>query len=217
MNKTVVGGLMALLLGAVPAFSATIDVGNHVLFEDMADQQIQISVVPGDPVEQTAGMDLFAQIGDGGPSLPPPVTGTIDGPEFTGADMETGTIWTDPVPTPIDIWPGGQVLVGGIVLRTSGSTVPADGLLVTLTVDTTGFFATDGNNPWELKLDQTIDPAGTALLDNSVPSPQPIPLDITNGTITLVPIPEPSTIVMLLGVLAGVPFLFALRLRQRAS
>ena len=62
-----------------------------------------------------------------------------------------------------------------------------------------------------MKLTDTLDPAGTALLDGGETSPEPIPLDIQNGWITLVPIPEPSTIGMLLGVLAGVPVLLIRR------
>lgn len=213
MNKAVVGGLVALFLGAAPALAATIDVGNHELFENMANQQIQISVIPGDPPEEVAGMDLFAQIADGGPDIG--VGGShIDGPEFTSADMETGTIWIDPVPTPNEILPGGQVIVGGVVLRLPGAVVEPNGLVVTLTIDTTGFFHQDARNPWELKLIETLDPSGTALLDNTVPSPRPIPLVINNGTIHLI-VPEPSTVLMLASLLAAVPLLAWARRRRR--
>ena len=194
MNKAVISGLVVLMLAAVPVFAATIDVGDHFLLPDTAGQTIEISITPGDPVEKVAGMNLFAQIADGGPE----VGGSVDGPVFTDADLLTGTIFGgDPLAAPIDI-PVPQVLVGAIALATSGTTIDADGLLVTLEVDTTGFNIGDG--PWELKLANTLDPAGTQMLDGSVPSPQVIPVTIINGTIY---VPEPSTIVMLLGVLAA--------------
>ena len=208
MYKAVVGGLVALFLGALPVFSATIDVGDQVLFPDMPGQTIQIRVTPGDPAEEIAGMDLFAQIADGGPDLGVPGS-HIDGPVFADADMEAGTIFQPtPIVAPPSILTGGQIIVGGVILQEEGAVVPADGLLVTLTVDTTGFFADDPNNPWDLKLTDTLD-APTTLLDGGE-IPLPIPLTIFNGTITLVP--EPSTIAMLLG-LAGI--LLAVVARRR--
>lgn len=101
-----------------------------------------------------------------------------------------------------------QFLLGTAALPDSGGAVGADGLLATLTVSTEGFFASDNNNPWPLKVTDLVAGAGEAeLLDNS-PVPQPLDVTLVNGTITLVPIPEPATIVMLLGVLAAVPVVF---------
>ena len=138
-------------------------------------------------------MNLFAQIADGGPG----VGGVIDGPEFGGADMLTGTIWiVDPVTAPTDLV--GNVIIAAVALATPGATVEANGLVATLYVDTTGWSADDSNNPWRLKMapGTTVDPAGTELLDNSVPLPMPIPLTINNGWIEI--IPEPGTIWLLL-------------------
>ncbi len=196
MNKSVVSGLVAILLGT-PALAATIDVGDHELFENMADQQVQIFVVPGDPVEEVVAMDLLAQIADGGPDLGLPGS-HIDGPEFTDVDMMTGTIW------PFPYFPIPWILAGRQILMTAMydnhvQVIEPDGLLVTLTIDTTGFFADHPNNPWELKLTDTLD-IPTTLLDPSNP-PRAIPLTITNGTIRL--IPEPSTLLMLASLLAA--------------
>jgi hypothetical protein len=80
--------------------------------------------------------------------------------------------------------------------------VPADGLLVTLTVDTTGFF--DGDSfallfkDSEIGADSDFVVSGGGVLDP----------DITNGTINIVP--EPTSMVMLGG--CG---LLALRRRKR--
>lgn len=205
MYKAVLTGFIVLLLAAAPAVAATINVGTHKLLPNTANQPIQITVVAGNPAEQVAGMNLFAQIADGGPDLPPPVTGTIDGPEFSGADLLTGTIWNiQPQPTVPALWPGNQVIVAGVILGTQGSTVPANGLVATLYVDTTGWGPDD--DPWELKMapGTTIDPTGTQLLDGGVPTPNPIPLTITNGMIW---VPEPSSVAMLIGLLAVIPLL----------
>ncbi len=49
----------------------------------------------------------------------------------------------------------------GIMVAAQGSSVEAEGLLVTMTVDTTGFFRDDPRQPWELKLTDTVDGSGT--------------------------------------------------------
>lgn len=108
MNRVTVAGVILLLLAGGPAFAATIQAGNHVLFENMADQTIEIRVTGGDPLEQTAGTNLRVQVADGGSEL----DGSIDGPEFTGpdtgADLRTNAIfvgdpgvrWGAPLPGP---------------------------------------------------------------------------------------------------------------------
>ncbi|MBN2473344.1 MAG: hypothetical protein JXB62_01955, partial [Pirellulales bacterium] len=163
--------------------AAMIEVGDHVLDPDTPDQEIGIYIT-GD--EQVTGMNLFVQVGDGGPEV-----GGTDGPAITGADMITGTIFEeDSVGGANPAAP--QIYISYIYLETENSTVTSDGLLVTLTIDTTGFLASDVNNPWDLRMTDTLD-LPTQLLDNS-PDPQPVPLTIINGTITIADTPnQPPT------------------------
>jgi hypothetical protein len=110
------------------ANAAVIDAGMHMLLPNLSGQQVQIFATGGDPV---AGIDLFVQIGDGGAT----VGGNDTGPTITQLDLTTGTIFaanhtgvfTDPAP-----------LLWGATTTTTSGTVPAGGLLATLTIDTTG-------------------------------------------------------------------------------
>ncbi len=217
MNKAVVGGLVVLFLGALPLCAATIEVGHHVLLPDTPDQEIEIWVVPGDPVEQSAGMDVFAQIADGGPDIGIPGS-HIDGPTFSGVNLLVDTVFNvdvdgdnipDGVATPTQILAGEQVLIAGIVLGVPETSVDARGMLMTLLVDTTGFFEGDPNDPWDLRLTETLDNPTTLL--NASSTPGSIPLEIINGTIS---IPEPSTIAMLLG-LVGISLVLSRKRKLR--
>jgi hypothetical protein len=122
----------ALLCGvAAYASAAAIDAGMHTLAPNMAGQQVQIQVTGGEAV---SGLDFFVQVGDGGTT----VGGDDTGPKITNVDLVTGTIFgtnnsgvfTDPAP-----------LIWGATTTTSSGTVAANGLLATLTVDTTGITA----------------------------------------------------------------------------
>lgn len=223
MRKATVSGFIVLLLAAAPAFAATINVGTHDLQPQMADQEIPIYVTGGTPVERTAGMVLFAQIGEGGPEAGEPIAD--DGPDFMpnpgGADMVTGTIWeVDPAGgSPDRILP--QVMTGSVTINTEGSHVDAHGLLCTLMVSTVGFDVGDG--PWELKLTDTLDVPTELLKSELIPGSDPptyrtvaLPgVHINNGLIRIVP--EPATIVMLLGVLASVPLAFVWGKRKKRA
>jgi hypothetical protein len=108
--------------------AASVNVGTHFLAPNTSGQQVPILVTGGEPV---SGVDLFVQVGDGGAA----VGGDDTGPMITNLDLVTGTIFagnntgafTDPTPL---IW-------GATTTTTSGS-IPANGLLATLTIDTTG-------------------------------------------------------------------------------
>jgi hypothetical protein len=101
----------------------------HFLAPNAAGQQVQIHVTGGEPV---SGVDFFVQVGDGGAT----VGGTDTGPKITNVDLVTGTIFgmnntaafTDPAP-----------LLWGATTTTANGSVAANGLLATLTIDTTGF------------------------------------------------------------------------------
>jgi hypothetical protein len=110
------------------ASAAAINAGMHTLAPNMPGQLVQIGVTGGEAV---SGVDLFVQVGDGGTT----VGGDDTGPKITNLDLVTGTIFaanhtdvfTDPAP-----------LIWGATTTTTTGTVPANGVLATLTIDTTG-------------------------------------------------------------------------------
>ncbi len=186
MNKGVIVSLIVLLFAVSPALAQpTIVVGDRELLPDTADQTIAISVSGGDAV---AGLDFFVQIDTG-----------AAGPVITDLDILTGTIFdgnnNGGSPLFQDNW------TAAFITTTTTGTVAADGLLATVTVDTTGLQFGDG--PWMMTLDFgtfTTSFAGVAA-------------NITPGTLSIVP--EPSTVVMLLGVLALAPLAYFFQRRKK--
>ena len=147
--------------------SVTIDAGDHVLLPDTPGQEIEIYVSGADAV---SGVEIYVQIADGGPEA----GGKIDGPSVTGADLLTDTIFAEN-----NTGQAGMLLVDQIAqfgTTTSSDTVDADGLLATVTIDTTGFMATSAGNPWALMLSPTL--AGNSNF------PQ-VTTTVVNGTITI--------------------------------
>ena len=178
--------LTALRLVTSPVLSAasaspfpSIDVGDHVLQADTPGQTITIRVSGSQPV---SGLNLLVQIGDGGPAL-----GGTAGPQITDVNVATG-ILGDGLPyleaAPLKL---PHAAASYIAITMSGVSVPADGVLAELTLDTTGFAV----GTWDLKL------AGVL---TGYPGPHNtdfagIPADIHNGSITIVP--EPATLSLL--------------------
>jgi hypothetical protein len=120
-------------------------VGNHRLQPDLPDQTVQIFVEGGHAV---AGSDLFAMVGDGGPELIDlDLAAGVDAPAITHVDFKTGTIFAGLSDAARDLGSIPQVANWSITAAEGGS-VSANGLLVTLTIDTTGFL--EGN--WPLAL-----------------------------------------------------------------
>lgn len=175
---------MASAVAAAPI----INVGNHILQPDLAGQTVQIFVSGGDAVQ---GLNFNAQVADGGPG---DAGGVIDGPNLTHADIITGTIFA--TNNSGEVNPGSLPQIAIRTTTTNSGTVAAEGLLATLTVDTTGFLV----GTWDLKL------AGTL---NGNTDFAGVPAAIVNGTITIVP--EPHA----LG-LAGLATLGLMRRRSRA-
>ncbi|MEE8452908.1 MAG: peptidylprolyl isomerase, partial [Thermoguttaceae bacterium] len=121
-------------------------VGDHVLLADTPGQEIQIFVTGGDDVQ---GLNLNVMVADGGPE----VGGTIIGPTIEDVDVQTGTIFADnttgqtsaPEPTEVPQWEGRTIV-------TASGTVSAEGLLATITIDTTGFTV----GTWDLIVSETL-------------------------------------------------------------
>lgn len=168
---------LTLAVAATLAGSAlaqpSISVGNHQLQANTPDQIIALYVTGGDAIE---ALNLSAQIADGGSAG----GGTDTGPVFTSLDLLTGTIFgannfgqfgdsLDP-----------QLAIASTI--TNSGTVSADGLLATLTVDTTGVWS----GSYDLKLSDTLN--GTTDFGDIDPT-------ITNGTIQVVP--EPASLALL--------------------
>ncbi len=193
----VVPCLVLIPMTAAPA-AVIIDVGDHNLVPQTPGQQFSILVSGGDPVE---GVDLLLQMGDGGSVL-----GGVDGsaPRITGVTLiagnmvfsssNTGDVFPDP---PTDMfW---QISTTTDV--PAASTVPAQGVLALVTVDTTGF---RGGGVFTLKAGDIQASGGT--FDSTFAG---VPATINNGTITIVPEPGGVTI-------AGMAGLLLLRRRQWA-
>jgi hypothetical protein len=159
------------------ASAAAINAGMHVLAPNMAGQQVQIHVTGGEAV---SGIDFFVQVGDGGAT----VGGTDTGPKITSVDLVTGTIFganntgvfTDPAP-----------LLWGATTTTSSGTVLANGLLATLTVDTSGFTSGQFNlilNPPSTGPTAFADAGVTTSLTNgwlNIVAPLPLAGDYNNN------------------------------------
>ena len=176
-------GIVAVMVSAgIVQAVPTIEVGTHHLLPDTPGQKIDICVSGGDPVQ---GLNFNVQVGDGAAA-----NGGVDiGPIITEADVVTGTIFDGNNTGQTDL-----VSMGLIVFRvvtTASGTVAADGLLATLTVDTTRI--TSG---WfDLSLTNVAEKAFPPGVDTDFAG---VPADITNGTIEIVPrpaeTPEPESI-----------------------
>ena len=155
---------------------ATIDVGHHILTPNTPGQIIPIPVTGGGEV---AGVNLFVQVGDGGPELSNFgfSTGT-DGPAITAIDLKTETIFaavTGPQDNQESI---PQVAISSIEFLTPGVNTVADGLLASLTIDTTNFF----NGTWDLALSGVLPMFEFGPFETDFAG---IPATIVNGTIEI--------------------------------
>jgi hypothetical protein len=155
----------------------TIMVGDIVLAANTPNQIVPIYVTGGQLV---SGLDLYVQVGDGGPeliSLGLP-RGT-DAPSIAGVRLKDGTIFAQTPDAAVDLGSLPQVATWAISLSDAGS-VAAEGLLATLVIDTTGFFA--GNWPLALAGVLPNHPAGP--LNTSFAT---TPAFVENGKISIVP------------------------------
>lgn len=169
--------LFVVALGSTAALAEPIIlVGDHALVGNQAGQKVLIYVSGGDAVE---GLNLNVQIGDGGP----PLGGTTIAPVITAVDFITGTIFDGNNNGQSDIATFPLFYAGSTT--TSKATVAADGLLATLTIDTTGFLF----GSWALQLGNT---------DNGPTDFTVVAASITDGTIS---VPEPSGLVLALATL----------------
>lgn len=174
---SVLGG--TALLHSATVLGAAINVGNIELQPNQAGQVASITVTGGG---QVGGINFIAVVNGGGPTMPEideSFPAGLPGPTITSVAI-TGPGTLAPTnfnsPNVLQITPQ---LYTSSFLTTGSNTFLADGTLALITFDTTGFFG----GVYTLALsyppvDQATDFAG-------------VPIDITNGTITVVP--EPTT------------------------
>jgi hypothetical protein len=147
-----------------------IDVGTHYLQANQPGQTIQIYVSTTDG-NRVAGCDLNAQVDDAG--LP---YGGTPGPVITAVNLLDGSIFAANNSGQTDLGSVPMLAMHSVV--TNSGTVPASGLLVTLTIDTTGF--TSGQ--WALQLGTTLNgatdfaPTSAAITDGMIVVPEPATL-----------------------------------------
>lgn len=196
INKNVVAFLgIAFLMNMASASNADIIItygnGSNIidLLPNTAGQDVQFfaSGVPGEG--NIDGLELNMQIGDGGTAI----GGTDIGPTFEAVDMVLGTIWNGP---------GGGAnqddpFVSPLLRQStvfSNSAFSADGLVATITFDTTGF----SNGTFDFLLSGVAGNFDSVffLVDDTVPTTAP------NGFLRIGPVPEPSSATLLVG-LAG--------------
>lgn len=135
MNPRLSMSLLSSILGLAAGFlmgraDPVIVVGTHRLAPDTAGQRVRVYVRGGSPVQ---GLNLNAQVADGGAAA----GGQVAGPSITAVDLTTGTIFAGNAVGPDD--PGSLPQLAMRTITTASGTVVADGLLATLTLDTTGF------------------------------------------------------------------------------
>ena len=150
-----------------------VDVGTHVLAPDSSGQTIPIYISGGDLI---TGVNLNIQIEDGFPDVP---TSSLDGPNIEAVDLVgdiSATIFTGNNTGQQD--PGGGLQLAFRSLTTPfGSTAAGDGLLATVTLDTTGLY----EGTFLLSLGATV-VGVTEFLDDKA---APIPATIHDGAIVI--------------------------------
>ena len=203
----VAASVLALLL-VVPSLGASIVVGKNPLLPDMAGQKVDIYITGGDV--DIAGTNFRVQIADGFPGLLPDFPfGSINGPDITGVDIVTGTLFAGGDPT---TGLAGEQAWEETVTTTSG-TVAANGKVATVWIDTTGFFLTDSVTSWALNLTGMVF-GDTEILDDGGLTISSVLIE--NGSIYLTP--EPLVLSHLLVVVStcAVAFWFQRRRKQAA-
>lgn len=164
------GGLLAL---SSMACGQTIDVGTYSLLPNTADQKIELFVTGGTEIE---AVNLNVQIADG-----------MSGPVLQSVDLRSDTIFDPLNEGQLDILTNPQLFATTVTTPFSDppTTVAANGLLATLTVDTTGF----SSGVFDLRLSGTLNGDSDFGFDLAG---SPLPANVTNGQLLIVP--EPTSI-----------------------
>ena len=164
---------------ALDTWGASITVGDVQLVANQPDQWVEIAVTGGDMV---AGLDLFVQVGDGGPQLADfGLPAGKPGPSITGVELKAGTIFQGVTDVPINVGSTQlpQTAVFTLSLVGATSSVPAEGTLARVRIDTTGFFG----GTWSLQLDGVL--AFNVFSGPYSTNFAGLPANIQNGSLTI--------------------------------
>lgn len=184
MSKVLGAVVLVMCVTATTWASPIINVGSHDLLPNEANQIIQVYVTGSDLV---AGFNLKAQIGTSATVTDQPVFQSIS---FTGGmwDVHPNTTMGGPESG------SEQYAAASVVFNNISDSVAANGLVVTMRVNTTGF--NSGN--FALSFANTDYGQDSEFL---APDGSSVAASITNGTIHITP--EPATVALLgLGGLA---------------
>ena len=183
------------LLAAGAAGAATIEVGSATISEGTSFVTVPVTISGGDTID---AIEAVLLLNDGGTEL----GGTYDGAFFSSLDL-SGSYLNDVPNGDFDIFNGaGDQAVQVTFSIDGGNKAVANGLIFEATIDTSGLMAGD-------VVDLIISPDFSDVGLNSV-SVNP---SFVNGSITVVPVPEPAAAFM--GLAVAVPML--MRRTRRTS
>ena len=166
-----ISSVIVLILSSSSAFAdSSINVGNHDLLPNLADQTVELFSTGDDAIR---GFNLRAQIGDGADGLTEPV---FDAIEFGGGIWDAYPFTT--LGGPVD--PLTQFAQASVEFNETGNTVVSSGKIATLVISTLGI--TEGE--FDLLLAETQ--IGEDSDFNVVGGGTVLP-SIVNGTIRIVP------------------------------
>lgn len=196
------------LLASLSSVNAAIivNVGDHQLQPDKAGQEISIEVTASEEDPQVVGFNLVAQLGDGTGVGSPVFDGdpdSLDAVDFSGGIWDAHTATTSGT-APIGAAP--QFAAASVTFNESNLSVMPNGVLATLRVDTTGIF----EGEFDLRLAETLGNPSNFILPGGV---QEVPL-VTNGTVQIAAVPEPSTATLILTGLVGLTIFRRLRVQS---
>jgi hypothetical protein len=170
--------LCSAVAGVSPqrALALEINAGHLLLAPNQAGQTFEIMVTGG---ELVSGVNLYAQIGDGGPELANyGLPAGQDGPSISTVDLKTGGVFSN-VPDPaVNLGSLPQVAVWSLGIAAQGGKVPAQGRLARLTIDTTGFSA----GRWDVTLSDVLAGLNGGPFATDFAG---MPASITNGSIRI--------------------------------
>lgn len=180
MKSNIFNSLIFCLLFVCRSQAASIDVGTHILREDMTNQIIQIDIAG---VDEAQGVNFNIQVADGGPDG----TGNTLGPKITRIDIIGGTLGGSTIFTRNSIGQTDTLFLPQVwesTTTTGSETITSNGVLGFVEVDTTGFF--DGEI-FDLIMSNTV---------NNPTDLAGIPVDVTDGKIIVMP--EPLSVVLVI-------------------
>ena len=178
MRQIGLGCAMLILLATATSRGAVINVGERLLEPDQPGQTIEIRVSGGEAV---SGVNFYVLLDDGGPAAG--ASEPVDGPIISDVNLTDGTIFDGNHNTQVSPTEAPWVWTSNVT--TQSGTVTADGVLATITFNTTGLH----EGSWPLRL---MDPLGAET--NFVPGS--VSTTVNHGTVH---IPEPASAALLVG------------------